>query len=91
MQNSDSDRSFVLEPGDVIATGTPPGVAFGMKPPQYLKEGDVVTLGIEGLEEQKQKVVKGSIRPREIISLAATVLHRKPRGEKFASGLVYNH
>ena len=50
---------FVLEPGDVIATGTPPGVAFGMKPPQYLKEGDVVTMGIAGLGEQKQKVVAG--------------------------------
>jgi len=50
---------FVLEPGDVIATGTPPGVAFGMKPPQYLKEGDVVTMGIAGLGEQKQKVVVG--------------------------------
>ncbi len=49
---------FVLEPGDVIATGTPPGVAFGMKPaPVYLKVGDVVELGIEGLGEQRQKVV----------------------------------
>jgi 2-keto-4-pentenoate hydratase/2-oxohepta-3-ene-1,7-dioic acid hydratase in catechol pathway len=49
---------FVLEPGDVIATGTPPGVAFGMKPvPVYLKAGDVVELGIEGLGTQKQKVV----------------------------------
>ena len=51
---------FVLEPGDVIATGTPPGVAFGMKPvQQWLKEGDVVTMGIAGLGEQKQKVVGG--------------------------------
>jgi len=48
---------FVLEPGDVIATGTPPGVALGMKPPQWLKAGDVVTLGISGLGEQKQKIV----------------------------------
>jgi 2-keto-4-pentenoate hydratase/2-oxohepta-3-ene-1,7-dioic acid hydratase in catechol pathway len=48
---------FVLEPGDVIATGTPPGVAFGMKPPMWLKAGDVVTLGISGLGEQRQKVV----------------------------------
>ncbi len=48
---------FVLEPGDVIATGTPPGVALGMKPPKYLQAGDVVTLGISGLGEQKQKVV----------------------------------
>jgi 2-keto-4-pentenoate hydratase/2-oxohepta-3-ene-1,7-dioic acid hydratase in catechol pathway len=50
---------FVMEPGDIIITGTPPGVALGMKPPQFLKEGDVVTLGIQGLGEQKQKVVKG--------------------------------
>ena len=49
---------FVLEPGDVIATGTPPGVAFGMKPtPVYLKAGDVVELGIEGLGTQRQKIV----------------------------------
>jgi 2-keto-4-pentenoate hydratase/2-oxohepta-3-ene-1,7-dioic acid hydratase in catechol pathway len=48
---------FVLEPGDVIATGTPPGVAYGMKPPVWLKAGDVVTLGIDGLGTQKQKIV----------------------------------
>jgi 2-keto-4-pentenoate hydratase/2-oxohepta-3-ene-1,7-dioic acid hydratase in catechol pathway len=48
---------FVMEPGDVIVTGTPPGVGLGMKPPQYLKADDVVTLGISGLGEQKQKVV----------------------------------
>lgn len=51
---------MVLEAGDIIITGTPPGVALGMKPvPGFLKEGDVVTLGIEGLGEQRQKVVKG--------------------------------
>jgi 2-keto-4-pentenoate hydratase/2-oxohepta-3-ene-1,7-dioic acid hydratase in catechol pathway len=49
---------FVLEPGDVITTGTPPGVALGMKPPQWLKSGDIVTLGIEGLGEQRQKIVR---------------------------------
>jgi 2-keto-4-pentenoate hydratase/2-oxohepta-3-ene-1,7-dioic acid hydratase in catechol pathway len=49
---------FVMEPGDVIVTGTPPGVGLGMKPPQFLKAGDVVTLGIEGLGEQRQKVVR---------------------------------
>jgi 2,4-didehydro-3-deoxy-L-rhamnonate hydrolase len=48
---------MVLEPGDVVATGTPPGVAQGMKPPKFLKSGDVMTLAIEGLGEQKQKVV----------------------------------
>ena len=46
-----------LEPGDVITTGTPPGVGLGMKPPRYLKAGDVVSLGIEGLGEQRSKVV----------------------------------
>ena len=49
---------FVMEPGDVITTGTPPGVGLGMKPPTFLKAGDVVTLGIEGLGEQRQKVVR---------------------------------
>jgi 2-keto-4-pentenoate hydratase/2-oxohepta-3-ene-1,7-dioic acid hydratase in catechol pathway len=49
---------FVMEPGDVIITGTPPGVGLGMKPPQFLKAGDVVRLGIAGLGEQRQKVVK---------------------------------
>jgi 2-keto-4-pentenoate hydratase/2-oxohepta-3-ene-1,7-dioic acid hydratase in catechol pathway len=49
---------FVMEPGDVIVTGTPPGVGLGMKPPQFLKAGDTVRLGIAGLGEQEQKVVK---------------------------------
>ena len=49
---------FTLNPGDVITTGTPPGVGLGMKPPQFLKPGDVMTLGIQGLGEQRQKVVK---------------------------------
>ena len=48
---------FTLHPGDVISTGTPPGVGMGMDPPTYLKAGDVVTLGIEGLGEQRQAVV----------------------------------
>ncbi|KWV44031.1 2-hydroxyhepta-2,4-diene-1,7-dioate isomerase [Rhizobium altiplani] len=43
-----------LHPGDVISTGTPPGVGMGMKPPRFLKAGDVVELGIEGLGTQKQ-------------------------------------
>ena len=46
-----------LNPGDVITTGTPPGVGMGMKPPVFLKKGDVITLGIEGLGEQRQEVV----------------------------------
>jgi 2-keto-4-pentenoate hydratase/2-oxohepta-3-ene-1,7-dioic acid hydratase in catechol pathway len=49
---------FTLNPGDIITTGTPPGVGAGMKPPQFLKAGNVVTLGIQGLGEQHQKVVK---------------------------------
>lgn len=48
---------MTLLPGDVITTGTPPGVGLGMKPPVYLKKGDVMTLGIEGLGEQRQVVV----------------------------------
>jgi 2-keto-4-pentenoate hydratase/2-oxohepta-3-ene-1,7-dioic acid hydratase in catechol pathway len=48
---------FVMNPGDVIVTGTPAGVALGMKPPQFLKAGDVVRLGIDGLGEQQQKIV----------------------------------
>lgn len=47
----------VLEPGDVVTTGTPPGVGSGMKPPQYLKAGDVMELAIEGLGVQRQTVV----------------------------------
>ena len=48
---------MVLEPGDVITTGTPPGVGLGMKPPKFLKHGDTMRLGIEGLGEQTQTVV----------------------------------
>ena len=48
---------MTLHPGDVISTGTPPGVGMGMKPPKYLRAGDVVELGIEGLGSQKQNVI----------------------------------
>src|ERR1700759_689360 len=48
---------LTLLPGDIITTGTPPGVGTGMKPPQFLNVGDVVTLGIEGLGEQRQQIV----------------------------------
>ncbi len=48
---------MVLEPGDVITTGTPPGVGLGMKPPLFLKGGDKMHLGIAGLGEQRQTVV----------------------------------
>jgi len=47
-----------LHPGDIIATGTPPGVGMGMKPSLYLKSGDVMTLGIEGLGEQSQTCIQ---------------------------------
>ncbi|MDD5325733.1 MAG: fumarylacetoacetate hydrolase family protein [Polaromonas sp.] len=50
-------RFMTLEPGDVITTGTPPGVGMGMKPPLYLKRGDTMVLGIQGLGEQRQLVV----------------------------------
>lgn len=51
-------RFMSLQPGDIISTGTPPGVGMGLKPPTYLKAGDVVALGIEGLGEQRQLVVQ---------------------------------
>ncbi|NLD55827.1 MAG: fumarylacetoacetate hydrolase family protein [Burkholderiaceae bacterium] len=49
---------MTLNPGDIITTGTPPGVGSGMKPPQYLKPGDRISLGIDGLGEQHATVVK---------------------------------
>lgn len=54
---ADVSQYMTLYPGDVITTGTPPGVGLGMKPPKWLQIGDVMTLGIEGLGVQKQKVV----------------------------------
>ena len=47
-----------LNPGDVIATGTPPGVGLGMKPPMFLKSGDTMKLSIQGLGEQNQKCIQ---------------------------------
>lgn len=47
---------MTLHPGDIVSTGTPPGVGQGLKPPRYLKPGDVVELGIEGLGAQRQSV-----------------------------------
>jgi 2-keto-4-pentenoate hydratase/2-oxohepta-3-ene-1,7-dioic acid hydratase in catechol pathway len=49
-------RFMTLYPGDLISTGTPPGVGLGMKPPLYLKPGDEMRLGISGLGEQRQRV-----------------------------------
>lgn len=48
---------MTLHPGDIVATGTPPGVGMGCKPPVFLKPGDVMRLGVDGLGEQQQKVV----------------------------------
>lgn len=48
---------MTLWPGDVVATGTPSGVGMGMEPPQFLKVGDVVELGIEGIGEFRQEIV----------------------------------
>lgn len=47
-----------LQPGDIISTGTPPGVGLGQKPPVYLRPGNIMTLGIAGLGQQKQRVVQ---------------------------------
>ncbi len=55
-------RFMRLQPGDIIASGTPSGVGFGQKPPVYLTAGNVMTLGIEGLGEQRQLVVPYSTR-----------------------------
>jgi 2-keto-4-pentenoate hydratase/2-oxohepta-3-ene-1,7-dioic acid hydratase in catechol pathway len=52
-------RFMSLQPGDIISTGTPPGVGHGKKPPVYLREGNVVRLGVEGLGEQRQAVIQG--------------------------------
>lgn len=52
-------KHLTLMPGDVIATGTPPGVGVGMKPPTFLKAGDKLVFGIEGLGEQRHDIVAG--------------------------------
>jgi 2-keto-4-pentenoate hydratase/2-oxohepta-3-ene-1,7-dioic acid hydratase in catechol pathway len=52
-------RFMSLQSGDIISTGTPPGVGHGKKPPVYLRAGQVVRLGVEGLGEQRQNVVAG--------------------------------
>jgi 2-keto-4-pentenoate hydratase/2-oxohepta-3-ene-1,7-dioic acid hydratase in catechol pathway len=53
-------RFMSLQPGDIISTGTPPGVGHGRKPPVYLRPGNVMRLGIDGLGEQRQEVVASS-------------------------------
>ena len=54
---------MIMEPGDVITTGTPPGVGLGMKPPRFLKPGDTMTVGIQSLGEQHQRVVSFEEHP----------------------------
>ena len=51
-------RFMALSPGDIVTTGTPPGVGLGHKPPLFLKAGDVMRLGVQGLGEQEQRVVE---------------------------------
>ena len=48
---------MTLEPGDIVSTGTPPGVGLGFDPPRFLKSGDVVELGIDGLGESRQVAI----------------------------------
>jgi 2,4-diketo-3-deoxy-L-fuconate hydrolase len=55
-------RFMSLQPGDIISTGTPPGVGMGQKPPVFLRAGNVIRLGIEGLGEQRQTVVPCAFR-----------------------------
>jgi len=57
---SDISQFMILEPGDVITTGTPPGVGDGKKPPRYLKAGDTVSVGLDRLGQQAQRVVAWS-------------------------------
>jgi 2,4-didehydro-3-deoxy-L-rhamnonate hydrolase len=57
---SEISQFMILEPGDVITTGTPPGVGSGKKPPRFLKAGDTISLGVDGLGQQAQRVVAWS-------------------------------
>ena len=50
-------KFMTLHPGDIIATGTPPGIGNGFKPPRFVKAGDEIQLGIEGLGQQQQTYV----------------------------------
>lgn len=58
-------RFMRLMPGDVVTTGTPPGVGLGMNPPVFLKAGDMVELGIEGLGTPRQIVTAFSARDHQ--------------------------
>jgi len=52
---------MTLMPGDIVITGTPPGVGFGLTPPVFLKPGDLITLGIEGLGQQRTLVTEAPL------------------------------
>jgi 2,4-diketo-3-deoxy-L-fuconate hydrolase len=67
-------RFMTLLPGDVIATGTPAGVGMSRKPPLYLKPGDRVTLGIDGLGQQRQRVIGAAAVPAPAGSPPVTAL-----------------
>jgi 2,4-diketo-3-deoxy-L-fuconate hydrolase len=58
-------RFMSLQPGDIVSTGTPPGVGLGQKPPIYLRAGNVITLGVDGLGQQRQTVVADSTAANE--------------------------
>ena len=55
-----ASQFMILEPGDVITTGTPPGVGMGKKPPRFLEPGDTISLGVDGLGQQAQRVIAWS-------------------------------
>lgn len=65
---SETSQYVLLEPGDIITTGTPQGVGLGMKPPQFLKPGDTMRLGIEGLGVQEQVVLHWDDRKKAGLS-----------------------
>ena len=54
-------RFMSLHPGDIISTGTPPGIGMGQQPPVYLRPGNRIRLGIGGLGEQRQRVVDSQV------------------------------
>ncbi len=75
-------RFMSLQPGDVISTGTPPGVGLGQKPPVFLRAGQTMRLGIEGLGEQRQRVVSadpGELRDHASPTCASSTSASRPR------------
>src|SRR5258706_322119 len=70
---SSLSRFMTLLPGDVIAPGTPAGVGMSRKPPHYLKPGDLVTLGVDGLGQQRQQIIGAATVPAPIGAGAGAV------------------